>query len=447
VIHDPSAERAVLGALILGHDDPAVLARCLPILPDAERFADPKHRAIYRAIRELHDEGVPHDSVTLTRRLATHHAAAEVGLALLADLVDETATTANLVHHARLVRDAWQRREVIAQAEAARRLAEDPRTPVTATIAQLVDRLTQTHGAPARPVVPMRTGVLDVLEDLERQATSGTVLGVGTRLPDLDAKTHGFQRGELWIAAARPSVGKSSFVIDVTLDAAEVGPVLFLSAEMPAKAIRRRMLARAAGLNLWQIRDRESWDDAARRIQPTANALGELSIRIDDTRTTPAEMRAAVAEYTAEIGEPPVLVVVDYLQKLSAGRRAENRNIEIGYITGALSRLAVDAHVPVLCAAQLNRASVRDGRPRRPTMADLRDSGHIEQDADGILLMHRPTDQPARPVASGPHTELVEVIVEKNRNGETGLVPAWHDRSTGTWTALSFAERKTLRAA
>jgi replicative DNA helicase len=443
MIWHQESEQAVLGGLLVSLGDAAVFARATRLLPDPVMFADPNHRTIYRALRELHEEGVAVDHVTLTRRLATHHASAEISGAYLAELVDMVPTAANIEFHARLVREHWQRREVIAHSRAAILLAEDLRQPVTGTISGVVERLTQTHGSASRAVVTMTTGMADVMADLDRQAMIGPVVGVGTGLPDLDRLTHGLQRGELWIAGARPSIGKSSFVIDTALAAAEIGPVLFLSAEMPAKAIRRRMLARAAAVNLWDVRDRDSWSQLAKFITPAAETLGTLPIRIDDSRVTPADLRAAVVEYTAELGAPPVLVVVDYLQKLSSGRRAENRNLEIGQITAALTRLAVDGDVPVLCAAQLSRNSVKDGKPRRPNMSDLRDSGTIEQDADGILLLHAPPLQPRE----GTHTQHVEIIVEKNRNGETGVLDAWHDRRTGTWTALTGYERRDLRAA
>lgn len=439
------AEQAVMGGLLIGADDPHALATATRLLPDPAMFTDPRHRALYRAIRELADEGTAQDHITLTRRLAVHHASAEVSVDYLAELVDMVATTANLAFHAQQVRDAWQRREAIAQAEAVITLAKDLRQPVGLTIRDAVDKLSATHQAStARAVVPMSTGMLDVLDDLERQATIGTVLGTSSGLPDLDAMTHGFQPGELWIVGARPSMGKSSFVADAALAAAEIGPVLFLSAEMPAKAIRRRMLARTSGVNLWSIRDHGTWDTLATRVNTAAQDLGRLPLRIDDTRHTATDIRLAVSEWIAEMSRPPVLVVVDYLQKLHAGRRAENRNIEIGYITGALARCALDLEVPILCAAQLSRSSVKDGKPRRPNMSDLRDSGNIEQDADGIILLHHP---PTDPGTLPDHTWLMEVIVEKNRNGETGLLHAYHDRSTGTWTALDFHQRKALRNA
>lgn len=434
---DFALEAALLGCLLL---EPRRLAVVRPILPDAAAFAEPAHRAIYRALFVVVERGADPDPNTVREALIGIPDAEGVTPGLLAEVVDSVATAANAEPYARTLRDLWQRRLVVQQARVTLEAAQDRTKALRATVAETVTGLAATHQAVGRGPVSMRQGLWEVMEDLDRQAAAGDVVGLATRLPDLDRLTHGWKPGELVVIGARPSVGKTSFALDCALAAADVGPVLFVSLEMTAKQLRRRLLSREAEVNLWWIRDKESMGRYAPRLGRAASLLGQVPLRLLDHGQTPGEVRLAADQYATEAEEPLRLIVIDYLQLMRSGRRASNRNEELGDISRDLARLAIDLDVPVLALSQFSRDPAKAGR--RPTMHDLRDSGAIEQDASTILILHHTEQQPEALRLLTPDTYLTELVVEKNRHGATGRLEVHHNRGIGKWSSAAAVDRE-----
>lgn len=436
---DFALEAALLGCLLL---EPRRLAVVRPILPDPAAFVEPAHRAIYRALFVVVERGAEPDPNTVRDALVGLPESEGVTLEMVAELVDGVATGTNAEPHARILRDLWQRRLVVQQARLALEAAQDRTKPLRATVSETVAGLAATNQALSRSPVTMQQGLWEVMEDLERQAATGEVVGVGTRLPDLDRLTHGWKPGELVVIGARPSVGKTSFALDCALAAADLGPALFVSLEMTAKQLRRRLLAREAEVNLWWIRDKDSMARYAMRLVRASGTLGQLPLRLLDHGQTPAEVRLAAEQYASEAEEPLRLIVVDYLQLMRSGRRASNRNEELGDISRDLARLAIDLDVPILALSQFSRDPAKAGR--RPTMHDLRDSGAIEQDASTILILHHTESQPDALRYLSPDTYLTELVVEKNRHGATGRLEVHHNRGIGKWTGAPAADREEV---
>lgn len=428
---DLTVEAALLGSLVL---EPARLVAVRPLIPDAAAFALPAHRAIYRGILIAAERGAIPDPAALQDALVGVPESETVDLALIAEIVDSVATAVNAVPYAKTVRDLWQRREVVRRSILAQTAAQDRTLPLRETVATAVSGLAAAGQAQHHAPTSMAAGLWDVLADLERQATTGDLVGIGTRIPELDRLTHGWKPGELVIVGARPAVGKTSFALDCTLEAADVGPVLFVSLEMTSRQLRARCLARESGVNLWWIRDPQSWGRYATKLTTAAGFLSKLPISFATGAQTPAEIRMLADQYATEIGEPLRLIVVDYLQLMRSGRKASNRNEEIGDISRDLARMAIDLNVPIVALSQFSRDPAKAGR--RPTMHDLRDSGAIEQDASLIVLLHADADQPPELQAMRPHTYLTDIAVEKNRHGATGLVVSHHDRGIGRWSAV-----------
>ena len=431
---DFAVEAALLGSLFL---EPFRLAAVRPILPDPAAFAQPAHRAIYRALFLVAERGATPDPATVQDALLGLPDSEQVTAELFAEVVDTVATGSNAVPYARTLRDLFQRRQVVARSMATLAAAQDRAKPLRETVAETVGALAAAGQGLTRAPLTMAQGLWEVLEDVERQATTGDVVGLGTRLPDLDRVTHGWRPGELIVVGARPGIGKTSFALDCALAAADAGPMLFVSLEMTQKGIRRRLLSREAEVDLWWVKDRQSWGRYAPRLTAAVGVLDQAPIRIVDQGQTPAEVRLLAEQATVEMGEPLRLIIVDYLQLMRSGRKAGNRNEELSDITRDLARMAIDLNVPVLALSQFSRDAAKAGR--RPTLHDLRDSGAIEQDASIVVILHQPpdADQPDTLQGLYPNTFLTEIAVDKNRNGALGLVLAHHHKAIGKWSSVS----------
>lgn len=428
VIWSPEAEAGLLGALLTGPAERVDEVR--RILPDDTAIYREAHRLVYRAIVALTVRQVPLDPVHMQGELERMGAWDRTGMELLLEILDVIPTAASSVRAmAEMVQERFLRREVIRHAMAAERAAEDLTVPIADAMADLVTSASfGALSAGRQPNVTVSSETWQILEEVERAAAAGDgVQGVSTELPRLDELTDGWMKGRLIVIAARPKVGKSAFAVHCAeVAAAAELPVYFASAEMPRKQILWRRLTWIANESLRTGYSVDLWQrTAASKLREHADTMLKRPMTIDQDALTATAVRLGAQRAAAEMGGLS-LIVVDYLGKLRPERKAERHDLAIGQITGDLARMAVDLDVPVLLLCQLNRASVKDGKPRRPTPADLRDSGSIEQDADQVVFLWQ-----------DPNTQdssVMELDVALNRHGPAGRVEVEYNRVTGRWS-------------
>ncbi|HLV65798.1 MAG TPA: replicative DNA helicase [Polyangiaceae bacterium] len=445
--NDLDAEAAVLSSILL---EPAAFDQVQEFLR-AEHFYADANRRIFEAIIELSSAGRPVDVVSVAGYLRDRGRLEQIGgTPYLAQLADATPAIAHVTAHAQAVREKWRLRQLIATCQ--RFAAEGYATPPD--VQKFIDQAEQAVFDIARlpegsNVEPVRDAVVRAFKILEEaQKRGGGVTGIPTGFTRLDRQCSGLHPGDLYIVAARPGMGKTSFVLNIALNVASTrvvreaesddyfeapaeepgAGVLFCSLEMPKEQLGARLLASEARVDMSSIRSgalsREDWS----RLTEAASRLARLPLWLDDTPAlTLLDLRAKIRRLKAEIarGEGSVrargvgLVVVDYLQLMQGRRDAGSREQEISELSRGLKQLAKEMKVPVLALSQLNRAvETRATKDKRPQLSDLRESGAIEQDADTILFIYRDDyyfrDSEAKGVA--------EIIVAKQRNGPTGTV-------------------------
>lgn len=423
------SEQGVLGALLLGAD-PALVVQVRSLLPEASCFADPFHRHTFQACMGLVEKGIPLD--TLTVRDESLRLGIPLDTDRLANLHDAVPTTANLVFHAKLVREAWLRR----------RLAEEGQKAILRSEAKTVkveDAYAETVSGLVSAAMPLQTrhplsGLLGpALERLERCGASSLDSGaVSTGLHGLDVLIGGLAPKRMIVLAARPNVGKTSLALQMAKHAAKEGPVWFTSLEMgPDELAERLVLAEA---KVQRKRGAGYTDREIGALMDAAGRLHHLPIEFDETCQTPGSLRLAVQAQMAA-GKKPVLVVVDYVQLMRWPHKTSGKVEEVTQITGSLKRdVAKGLDVPLLALSQLSRKSVSGDTPRAPQQSDLRDSGSLEQDADQVLMLHY--NGPERGVGTlhpWGDAERTELYIRKNRHGSMGQLDVRHHRPSGSW--------------
>jgi replicative DNA helicase len=417
------AEQAVLGAMLLDQD---AALRAVELLDDTMFYRE-AHRRLFRTMLALTERRVVIDHVTLHDELERRgELEAAGGVDYLAELVDAVPTTANLEFHTKIVRDkAILRRlietatSVIAEAYEGRSGASDLLDNAESRIFQI----SQERGDEGfMRIKEMLWPTMERIESLQRSGKS--ITGVPSGFLDLDDKTSGFQRSELIIVAARPSMGKTALCLNLATHAsveANYGVAIF-SLEMSKEALVQRMLCSEAMVDSQRVRQGRLRDEDFTRLARAAGVLQNCDLWIDDTPALNLlEMRSKARRLKIEhdIG----LIIVDYLQLMRGPERAENRVQEISEISRSLKGLAKELDVPVVALSQLSRASEQRGGDRRPILSDLRDSGAIEQDADVVIFIHRPEMYEGPVDKDGNSLEgKAEIIVGKHRNGPTGTV-------------------------
>jgi len=414
--HDLEAEKAVLSALLL--DNASIHAVYTELKPDD--FYHPVHRQLYASMLALTQDNQPVDLHTLADRLNTQKQLDAVGgPVFLAELADYEATAANVVHHARIVRDKAVKRRLIATATEIVDLGFDEGDRADALLDRAESRIFEISSAQARNT--FRTldeevhRAFDFIDALRERGAGLT--GVTTGFLDLDKLTGGLQRGELVIVAARPSMGKTSFALDLARNAATSGYKVWISS-LEMSSLTLRLLSSQGGVDANVFRNGYFTEHAYKSLQLAANQLTNLPVVIDDSSAlTILELKSKCRRARAERGLD--LVVVDYLQLMRGDSRPDNREQEIAEISRGLKSLAKELEVPVIALAQLNRGP-ETREEKRPRLADLRESGAIEQDADLIAFLYRDEVYNKSPEAA--NTGLAEVIVAKQRNGPTGTV-------------------------
>lgn len=437
--HSLEAEQAVLGAIMLNNEQWDSVAERV----QASDFYHYAHRLIYEQMVDLVRHQQPVDLITLDQALKNKGILEEIGgFAYLAELSKNTPSVANVLTYAEIISERAIRRELIS---ASHKIAELSYQPKGMSVKDVLDEAEREifHIAEKRTsgdegpknIDTILTNTIDRIERLAQSKNSNGVTGVTTGFVDLDRKTAGLQPSDLIIVAARPSMGKTTFAMNLCENAAlldideenEQGeivkrpnkPVLIFSLEMPADQIMMRMLASLSRVDQTKIRTGQLGDDDDwSKISSTMAILIERkNIFIDDSSgLTPTELRSRARRVYRENGGLS-LIMVDYLQLMRAPGFADNRTLEIAEISRSLKALAKELQVPVIALSQLNR-SLEQRADKRPVNSDLRESGSIEQDADLIMFIYRDEVYHDNSELKG----IAEIIIGKQRNGPIGRV-------------------------
>jgi replicative DNA helicase len=410
------AEESILGGILL---DPEALSRVVDLLVP-EAFYVKVHREIYEAALKLHAQGKPTDLMTVTSWLQDHHLLEQVGGTIkLAQLLDRTVSAVNIDRYAALVMDKFLRRQLISAGHEIVDLGYDTATELDVVLDESekkIFRLTQKR--PQEGLIPISDTLVQTFSNIEKLHQKIAQPGISCGFYDLDAMTSGFQRSDLIIIAGRPSMGKTSFALNIAHNIAKENlPVAIFSLEMSKEQLALRLLASEAEIESNKLR---SGRLSQKELEPLFDALGTLSVLpifIDDAANlTVMQMRSQVRRLQSEHKGKLGLVLIDYLQ-LMEGSGSDNRVQELSRITRSLKGLAREIQTPVIALSQLSRA-VESRNNKRPMMSDLRESGSIEQDADLIIMLYRDEYYHPDSVDRG----LAEVIITKHRNGPTGSV-------------------------
>jgi replicative DNA helicase len=413
---DHEAERAVLGAILLDHD---CLYRVLDKV-SAEHFDDPRHRALFAACTSLAEKSQSITLITLRNFLEEHDQFEKAGgLAYLASVADGVATTAHVEHHGRIVRDKALGRALIRTCERIAANGYEGNTPIKELIETAEREVLQiAMGHIDRDLTEVRKELEATFEYIER-IQAGEVSGIHTGYDDLDRLTGGLSGGELVILAARPSVGKSALALNIARNNAVDynGCTAIFSLEMAQRELILRLLMAEAEIDFSRFRNGYLGDKDWPRLTQAADTLGNARIFIDDSGgITVSDISAKARRLDRE--HKLSLIIVDYIQLMRGTGREERREQEVSETTRSLKLLAKDLDVPVIALSQLNRGpETRPNPHKRPMLADLRESGAIEQDADIVMFIYR--DDLYNPDAEKGRAEL---IVAKQRNGPTGTV-------------------------
>jgi len=425
------AERSILGAILL--DNLAYNQAAEHLRPDD--FSLDSHRRIYSRMVDLAESSRPIDMITLIEELERRKELEAIGdVGYVSGLVDGVPDRPSIEHYIRIVRDKALLRGLIHAANAAIAKAADQSDPAEdilneaeATIFQLSEKRIGRGFIGVQEIIKELGGIDALLQRGQR------ITGLETYYSELDEKTSGLQPSDLVILAARPSMGKTSFAMNIAENAAIHGSkvVGVFSLEMSKEALLQRMLCSVARVDAHKFRTGSLWQDDTRKIQQAIEQLAHAPIFVDDTPgISISEMRAKARRLVQSQGKLDLLIV-DYLQLMSGsgGRRYENRTQEVSAISRGLKGLAKELRVPVIALSQLSRApETRGSGDHRPQLSDLRESGSIEQDADLVMFIFREeVYKPDDPELEG----RAEIIIAKQRNGPIGRINlAFIKRST-----------------
>ena len=429
-------EQAVLGAMML---EQQALSRAFEIL-DKSCFYHASHGRIFEAMHTLFEQGTAVDQLTLTEELKRRGQLDDVGgVVYLAKLGSEVATAANIDFHARIVFEKALSRKLIEAAseisERAYAADEDIQTLIDKAEQQLFSLSENQIGEGFEPLDKVMG---DAFEHIERiHAKTDTVLGVDTGFANLNDLTSGFQKGDLIILAARPSVGKTALALTLARNAAVdagVGVAIF-SLEMSKMQLAQRLLSAETKVDLHKLRTGRLTEDDWMHLTRNIDRLAQAPIYIDDTPgISVLEARAKARRQLREYGIG--MVVIDYLQLMSGHLRTQSREQEISQISRGLKAMAKELDMPVLALSQLSRA-VESRTDRRPQLSDLRESGSLEQDADVVMFIYRPEMYGLKSPDGESLEGTAEIIVGKQRNGPVDSVPLMWNKESATYEMMA----------
>ena len=420
--HSIEAEQSVLGGLML--DNQAWDAIAGDIISDD--FYHRGHRLIFAAMSRLTERNQPIDLVTVSENLEAAGELQDVGgFAYLGEIAKNTPSAANIRAYAQIVRERAVLRELIAASNEIAENCYDTQNRTSAEILDLAEskvfkiaeQRTDANEGP-QAISPILERTVQRIEELSTSKNANGVTGRSTGFTDLDRMTAGLQPSDLIIVAARPSMGKTTFAMNLCENVAmrEDKPVLVFSLEMPAESLTTRLLSGMSKLDQQDVRSGKLDNKQVTQVVEQSKRLRELPLYIDDSSLlSPMELRARARRINRLEPNGLSLVVVDYLQLMQIPGSLENRVNQISEISRSLKSLAKELNVPVLALSQLNRA-VEQRTDKRPMMADLRDSGAIEQDADVILFIYR--DEVYN--EDSDQGNKAEIIIGKQRNGPIG---------------------------
>ena len=417
--HNLHAEQSLLGGLML---DNSTWDRIADMVVERDLYRR-EHRLVFRAIAKLAEDDQPFDVVTLAENLERNEQLeAAGGLPYLGTLVNETPSAANIKAYARIVRQTSVLRQMIA---AGTDIADSAYNPGDRDAAELLDAAERRvfeiaeqesrGGGGFQPIKGLLSRAVERIDELYQRTEP--ITGLATGFTDFDEMTSGLQPSDLIIVAGRPSMGKTSFAMNLAENVA-IGtkrPVAVFSMEMPGDSLAMRMMSSLGRIDQHRVRTGKLEDDEWPRLTSAVNILSTAALFIDDTPAlSPTELRARARRLKREQGDLG-LIVVDYLQLMQAPGSGENRVAEISAISRSLKALAKELRVPLVALSQLNR-SLEQRPNKRPVMSDLRESGAIEQDADLIVFIYR--DEVYNPESKDKG--IAEIIIGKQRNGPIG---------------------------
>jgi replicative DNA helicase len=415
------AEEAILGGILL---DPEAIGRVMELLTP-EAFYISAHKEIYRAAMTLQSQGRPTDLMSVTTWLSDNGLLDKVGgQGQLAQLVDRTISAVNIDQYAQLVMEKYLRRKLIQAGTEVAQLGYDTTAPLERILDQSEQKIFNiTQVRPTQGLTATSDILTKTFSDIEQRHLGLVTPGIACGFYDLDAMTQGFQRSDLIIAAGRPSMGKTSFVLNIARNIAAFQklPIAVFSLEMSKEQLVYRMLAGEARIESGRLRAGRISPHEWEALGSAIDFLSRLPVFIDDTPNIAiAEMRSKARRLQSENGGVLGLILIDYLQLMEGG--SDNRVQELSKITRSLKGLARELNVPIIALSQLSRG-VESRNNKRPMMSDLRESGSIEQDADLIMMLYR--EEYYDP--DTPDRGLAEVIIAKHRNGPVGTVKLLFD--------------------
>ena len=422
--HSVQAEQSVLGGLMLDNEAWDQVADRV----SSGDFYRREHRLIFEAIAALAENGSPFDVVTLAEELDRHGELDTAGgMPYLGAMAKDTPTAANIRAYADIVREHSVVRQLI---RVGTEIADSGFHTEGRGSADLVDNAERKvfeiaeqrnrGGAGFQPAKKLVTQALDRIETLYHQ--DNAITGTSTGFNDLDEMTSGLQRSDLIIVAGRPSMGKTTFAMNMAENVAIKSrkPVAVFSMEMPGDQLAMRMMASLGRVDQQRVRTGKLLDEEWPRLTSAVNLLAEAPLYIDDTPAlTPTELRARARRLKRECKGELGLIVIDYLQLMQAPSASESRANEISLISRSLKALAKELNVPVIALSQLNR-NLEQRPNKRPVMSDLRESGSIEQDADVVIFIYR--DEVYNKEIPEEDKGKAEIIIGKQRNGPIGTI-------------------------
>ncbi|MEX2013039.1 MAG: replicative DNA helicase, partial [Candidatus Levyibacteriota bacterium] len=411
--NNEEAEQSVLGAILIDKDAISIASQVI----QPEDFYNDINGLIFQAMTSLYEERKPIDILTLTAKLKKQKVLDKVSPSYLSDLVNIVPTAANIEHYASIVKEASTKRALITIGGQIAEMGfmEDKE------VGELVNRAEAfvfaiSQGNSMRGFIPIKQALADSFDRIDELHKRGEgYRGVKTGFFGLDNVLSGMQDSNLIVLAARPGQGKTALIVNITQNIAVVDklPVGIFSLEMSQEELVDRLLVGQADVDAWRLKTGKLSENDFAKLSEAMGQLAESHIFIDDTPgISISEIRTRARRLQSE--HKIKILFVDYLQLVDAGRRYENRVQEVSAVSQALKNLARELKIPVIAVSQLSRAVEHRGE-KKPQLADLRESGAIEQDADVVMFLYRPEDEP------GPSIQT-KLLIAKHRNGPTGEI-------------------------
>ena len=400
---------------------------CLDDIPFIRpcHFHAPLHQRIWESFTAMHNEGLPIDPISVRDRYKCQPGDPPI-VSYLSELVDSVFTTGHVGRYAQQLRDVHTRRELVRIADDLHVSAASSSDKIEEIIDKAESRVFSLRRQPESEALAAPAVVASALTEIrQRVERRGQVVGVSSGYPDLDRLTSGFRGGQFIVVAARPSMGKTALLINMATNCGE--PTLFFSLEMGSNELMGRVLSYKSRVSMQAIRNGKMSDGQFEALREAGNLAGKMPLMIDETPSMSIlDMRARARRTMRKSGLK--MIMVDYLQLVRPIRREDKREREVASMSRGFKLMAKELGVPVIVACQLNRALETGGKPRKPILSDLRESGAIEQDADLVLFPWREAAYCEECREAGydcgkGHYSSAELIVAKQRNGPTGVVP------------------------